>query len=178
MKLYVARHGQTNYNELGLCNSDPTVDVHLTEVGTDQATSLAEQLKNISFDHIFVSELKRTKQTAEIVNRYHNAPMSVDSRLNDIRFGFEGRHYREYHEALDKAENKWTTRFNGGESIQDLRNRTQKFLDDLITDNFQSVLVITSGGVMQAIYGIIKGLEIEETWSYQPEKGSFLEFEV
>ncbi len=37
MNLYLARHGRTNYNDLGLCNADPTVDVHLTALGIEQA---------------------------------------------------------------------------------------------------------------------------------------------
>ena len=71
MKLYIARHGQTNYNEQGLCNSDPAVDVYITENGVKQAENLAEKLKNVQIGQMFVSELKRTKQTAEIVNKHH-----------------------------------------------------------------------------------------------------------
>lgn len=176
MKLYVVRHGQTNYNELGLCNSDPRVDVHLTKVGIDQAHKLAENLKVASIDQVFVSELKRTKQTAQIINEFHDAPIVADARLNDIKFGFEGRHYSEYQSALDQAENKWTTRFNSGESIEDLRERTQSFLDDLKTRGYHTVLIVTSGGVMQAIYGIIGNHSIEEAWNYRPDKGSCAEF--
>lgn len=178
MKLYVVRHGQTNYNELGLCNSDPKVNVHLTKVGIDQAKKLADRLKEVKIDQVFVSELKRTKQTAQIINKLHNAPVTVDVRLNDIQFGFEGRHYGEYHSALEKADDKWTARFNGGESIKDLRERTQRFLDDLKAEDYHTVLIVTSGGVMQAIYGIIGNYSIEEAWSYRPDKGSLAEFDL
>ncbi len=33
VKIYLARHAQTNYNVLDLANSDPSVDVHLTSKG-------------------------------------------------------------------------------------------------------------------------------------------------
>lgn len=178
MKIYVARHGQTNYNELGLCNSDSKVDVHLTKTGVEQAETLAEKLKGVSIEQIFVSELKRTKQTAQIVNELHNAPTAVDSRLNDIKNGFEAIHYSEYHSALDRAENMWTARFNGGESIKDLRERTQSFLDDLKTKDYHTVLIVTSGGVMQAMYGIIGNHSIEEAWNYRPDKGSCAVFDL
>lgn len=178
MKLYVARHGQTNYNELGLCNSDPRVDVHLTKTGIKQAKKLTEELKSVEIEHVFVSELKRTKQTAEIVNEFHGAPFTIDARLNDIRFGYEGKHYSEYQSALEGADDKWTARFNGGESIKDLRERAQSFLDDLKKKNYNSVLIVTSGGVMQAIYGILNNLSFEETWEFRPDKGSCSEFEL
>src|SRR6185369_14402091 len=42
MKVYIARHGQTNYNEARRCNADPSVDVFLTETGIRQAKELAE----------------------------------------------------------------------------------------------------------------------------------------
>ena len=180
MKLYVARHGRTNYNELGLCNSDPKIDVHLNEAGIVQANKLADLLKKSDIEQIYVSELRRTEQTASIVNQFHNALITVDARLNDIRFGsvFEGRHYSEYQAALEKTDNKFTARIDDGESIVDVRLRTQKFLDELKTKDYKSVLVVTSGGVMQAIYAIIGDHSVEEAWNFRPVNGSYVEFEI
>ena len=79
MKVVVVRHGQTNYNVVGLYNVDPTVDVFLTKVGIGEAKQLAEQFKNEPFDAIFVSELPRTRQTAEYINQFHNLPILVDA---------------------------------------------------------------------------------------------------
>jgi histidine phosphatase superfamily protein (branch 1) len=88
MKIYLARHGKTNYNDLDLCNSDPSVDVHITSEGTKQAQALANKLKTVSLDRIFVSELRRTKQTAEIVNQFHGIEIDVEPLLNDHRSGY------------------------------------------------------------------------------------------
>ena len=128
MNLYVARHGQTNYNDLGLCNSNPRTDVHLTKVGAEQAENLAFKLKDMGIDQIFVSELKRTKQTADIVNQFHDVPIKVDARLNDNRSGYEDKHFSEYYAALDSSDDKWTVRFNGGESLEDVKNEYIAFL--------------------------------------------------
>ncbi len=68
------RHGKTNYNILRLCNDDPKREVHLTEKGSTQAEDAANKLKNVPIVRIIVSELPRTRQTAEIVNQYHPAP--------------------------------------------------------------------------------------------------------
>lgn len=43
MKIYVIRHGKTNYNRLGLYNSDPAVDVHLTAQGIKTAKMFAQK---------------------------------------------------------------------------------------------------------------------------------------
>ncbi len=90
MKLIVTRHGETNYNAASLYNHDPSVDVHLTENGIRQAEQLAEDLRDTPIDLVITSRLKRTKQTAEIINRFHQAPVVEDGRLDDTYNGFEG----------------------------------------------------------------------------------------
>ncbi len=67
MKLFVVRHGQTNYNLQHLCNDDPTIDVHLTKEGKKQAEIIANKLKYIQFDTIFISEIPRTRETANLI---------------------------------------------------------------------------------------------------------------
>lgn len=176
MKLYVARHGQTNYNDLGLCNSDPTTDVHLTEVGTKQAENLANKLKDVKIDQIFVSELKRTKQTADIVNQFHDVPVNIDARLNDNRSGYEDKHFSEYYAALDSSNNKWSVRLNDGESLEDVKERVRSFLDELKAKSYSSVLVVTSMVIVQAIYGILGNRSNQEAWDFEVDKASCTEF--
>ncbi len=178
MKIYLARHGQSNYNVLGLCNADPAKNVHLTEKGLQQARVLAEKLKNISIEHIFVSELRRTKQTADIINKFHNLPIQVDSRLNDNRSGYEGRPASNYYSALERAGNKWIVSFNDGESLIDVKNRVKSFIDELRVQEYQSVLVITSKVIVQFFCGLLKGLTDEQAWDFQVEKGSCTELEL
>ena len=178
MKLYVARHGQTNYNDLGLCNSDPKTDVHLTEVGKKQAEKLTDKLKDVDIDQIYVSELKRTKQTADIVNQFHDSPVQVDARLNDNRSGYEDKHFSQYYAALDSSSDKWSVRFNDGESLEDVEKRVRSFLDELKTKGYNSVLVVTSMVIVQAIYGILGNHSNQEAWDFEVDKASCTEFEL
>lgn len=178
MKIYLARHGRTNYNDLGLCNADPSIDVHLTDTGKSQAKALAEKLKSVDLDRIYVSELKRTLQTAEIVNQYHGVDILTDKRLNDGRSGFEGKHFSEYDAALDSSTDKWTVRFNDGESIQDIRDRAEKFLKDMESTGLDSVLIVTSAWIIQALLAILQNLTFEESWELDIQQGDFIELEV
>lgn len=91
MKVYVARHAETNYNVLGLCNDDPSVDVHLTKKGIKQGKELAAKLKDVSFDLIITSQFPRTQHTAALVNEGHEAPTTSDTRIGDVQTGFEGK---------------------------------------------------------------------------------------
>ncbi len=117
MQLYLMRHGQTNYNLLELCNGDPQVDVHLTELGIQQAQHAAESLRNVELDNILISELPRTRQTAEIINQYYQVPIEVLPTLNDIRTGCEDRPVAEYFAYI--GTDRINIRPPGGESVRD-----------------------------------------------------------
>jgi probable phosphoglycerate mutase len=178
MKIYLARHGRTNYNDLEICNADPSVDVHLTDVGIEQAQGLANTLKDIPFDRIFVSELKRTLQTAEIINNFHNADIEVDPRLNDIYSQFEGRPFKEYMQALDAATNRWTASFNDGESIEDIKVRAADFITNLRVKGYGSVLVVTSEWIIRAMLTRMQHITNEEAWKLGIQQGGYIELEI
>lgn len=159
MKIIVIRHGQTNYNVAGLHNSDPSVDVHLTKTGIDEAKQIAEQLKNESFDAIFISELPRTKQTASYINKYHKLPVQVDKRLNDIDNGFEGKKVEEYHAKRDASPDIYTFRHKNAESSEDVYKRTESFINDLKELNYTNVLIVTSKHNFRHFRNIIDQLD-------------------
>jgi alpha-ribazole phosphatase len=85
MKLYCLRHGETNYNRLGLCNDDPARDVHLTPEGTRQAQAAALRLRAAPLERIIItSELPRTWQTADIINRDHRVPLKSSHQAHPL----------------------------------------------------------------------------------------------
>ena len=140
MNLYVMRHGYTNFNELELCNDDLQVDVHLNATGKLQAQAAAEELQDITIDRIIVSPLPRTRQTADIVNQYHHAPIDVHPDIIDIRSGFEGRPVDEYFAAI--ANDPLNARFNGGESQIDHKQRVLGFIRWLEQQPEDNILVV------------------------------------
>ncbi len=178
MKVYFARHGRTNYNDLGLCNADPGVDVHLTSLGLQQAQALANKLKEVQLDHIFVSELKRTQQTAAVVNQFHHASVEMAPLLNDHRSGYEGKSAKLLMDAMDAAEDRWAVRFNDGESVDDMKNRVATFLEELKAKRYDSVLVVTSGWIVHAAVAIIQNISNEEAWKLDALQGSYLEMDI
>lgn len=178
MKIYLTRHATTNYNELGLCNDDSTVDVHLSKSGRLQANDLAEKLKEIYLDIIYVSELRRTQQTAVAINKYHNCKILVDARLNDNRTGFEGQSVRKFYDALQSSENRWTARFGDGESLEDTIERVRSFINELKIKDYNVGLIITSQSVVHAFYAITNNLSYEEAWKLSVENGSCLELDI
>jgi probable phosphoglycerate mutase len=177
-KVIVARHAETNYNKLGLVNYDSNVNVYLTENGVKQAEELAKELKDKSIDIIIVSNLNRTRQTADIINQYHNVAIISDSRINDIRNGFEGKPVDEYHRERDSASDRLNVSFNGGESIMDCNKRTNDFLTDLKKRSENNILIVSSNNNMKQIQIIINNLPLEEILNMHIKNASFFEFNL
>jgi len=61
MKLYVVRHGQTDWNINGKIQGQK--DIELNDTGILQARSLKEEFNKLDVDLIMCSPLKRAKRT-------------------------------------------------------------------------------------------------------------------
>lgn len=155
MNLYVMRHGRTNYNEFGLCNDDPNTDVHLNDVGQQQAQAAAEQLRDVPLDRIIVSPLPRTRQTAEFVNQYHHAPIEVHPDIIDIRSGFDGRAVDDYFAAI--AHDPLNARVNGGESQLDHKQRVMGFIRWLQCQEQENILVVAHEETLRVFVAYFEG---------------------
>lgn len=78
MEIYVVRHGRVPSNDKKIVGG--RTNEELTEVGIKQAEYVKDKLKDISFDAIFSSNVKRAVQTAEIINIY-GLDICLDERL-------------------------------------------------------------------------------------------------
>ena len=89
MKLYVARHGETEWNRLNkVCGR---TDSPLTDKGLQQAQLLAERLDSCSIDVIIASPLSRAQETARAVAERKHLPVLTDERLIEQDYGvYEG----------------------------------------------------------------------------------------
>lgn len=157
MPVWFMRHGETNYNRLGLCNDDPERNVHLTDVGIRQAEMVAEQLHNHPLIHIYVSELPRTHETADIINRHHHVTIEIEPSLNDIRSGFEGKAVADYQAAI--AHDPLHARANNGESLLDYKKRVNRFLDELEKRCMDNVLIIAHEETLRIVAARFRGLQ-------------------
>lgn len=154
MKLIATRHAETNYNVDDLVNYDPTVDVHLTEKGIQQATDLAEQLKDLNFDTIYISRLGRTRQTTEFINKYHELPLTVNELLDDVRNGFESQPCSTAKGWRDSQPDPITARYQDKyESVADVTKRVQEFLNYIRQNHKkdETILAVTSSHIIKQL---------------------------
>ena len=176
MNIHIIRHGQTNYNILGLCNDDPARDVYLTVDGISQAERAAHNLKDLSIDLIFVSQLPRTRQTARLINAYHGVRIIECEELNDIRTGFDGKPVDEYFASVGHD------RFNivpkGGESLSQFKHRTNAFIDVLLMEDYGDILIVAHEETMRVFAARFNHLSDQEMDALSFGNCEFLSFRV
>jgi broad specificity phosphatase PhoE len=88
--LYLARHGETEWNRIGRWQG--ATDIPLSEVGRAQARWLADRLRDRGIARVHASQLSRAFETAQIVAGLLGAAgPTVDPRLRERGYGaFEG----------------------------------------------------------------------------------------
>lgn len=158
MNLYIVRHGQTDWNVQDLVQG--STDIELNSTGIKEANQVAEQLKNIKFSAIYTSPLKRTIDTANIINKHHNLNIIIDKRIIERYFGnFEGT------TGLKNKFDYWNYELdlntNNVESISALFERIKNFLLEIYKiykDTDSNILLVTHGGTSIAISAIIKNI--------------------
>lgn len=166
------RHGESEYNVQGLCNSDHRVAVALTAHGRSQVAQAADEFAPGTIDLLYASQLPRALETAAIINRRQQAEILIDPRLNDRRTGFEGRRVADYLAARDADPGNFCA--EGGESFTTLKARVIDFLDDLRAKPVGRVLVVSHHEVLQIVRGHTLGWSDKEIrqWWIEPA-GSF-----
>lgn len=95
--LYVVRHGQSEANVKDLYG----LDTPLTQLGKEQASLTAQNLKNVHFDAVFSSDFLRAKETAEIIAKEHKLVITTKKALREKYMGeIEGRVAKEVKKEL------------------------------------------------------------------------------
>jgi broad specificity phosphatase PhoE len=86
VSLYLIRHGENKAN-LTKEFSYKKVDYQLTEKGKLQAEQTAEYIRNIGFDCIYCSPLKRAIETASIIKEKINIPIYIMEQFREVNVG-------------------------------------------------------------------------------------------
>ena len=133
------------------------MDGELNELGREQAEILAEKLKDVEFDVIVSSQLRRTLKTAEIINKYHGMPIDINDGLIERSGGTKLVAMNVWHDLFDFDKN---VQPEGGESVRDFFERVYLAIDE-IREKYgdKNVLVVSSGGVNQAFHAYFNKLE-------------------
>lgn len=159
MKIYIMRHGETVWNRLGTIQGRSKN--RLSKEGKIQVEKQAENFKDVHLDFIISSPLVRTIQTANIMNKFHNAKIIKDERINEVDQGiYTGRNKSTMTDA-DWSNYKTRSKKFGMESFDDIISRTIDFVEDLKSNyKDKSILIITHRSSAKAIFYTLTGKKV------------------
>ena len=129
MTLYIARHGQTDWNLRGRWQSRS--DVPLNDTGRGQAENLRQELvrRQVNFTAALSSPLDRALETARILLAGSDIQAQVELALAELDLGhYEGRYESAVKVSVGAGSERWRDSMMqvpapGGESIDDVAAR-------------------------------------------------------
>jgi len=174
-RLILIRHGQTEWNRLRRYQGQS--DIELNETGIEQAQKAAARLAKEKIDSVYCSDLKRARQTAEIITSKHNIPREIheSSLLREMNFGdYEGLTFEEMDpkfQLIFSADPAWRSsgpnvRAPNGESIADLATRVKQFIREMLSKHApdETIIIAAHGGPLQVLICQLLEIGLDHWW--------------
>lgn len=166
--IYLIRHGETDLNKRGVVQGRG-MDTDLNEHGQKQAEAFYNSYKDVPFDKIYTSTLKRTHQT---VRRFieKGIPWTQYAGLDEMAWGiYEGKDStEEMRNAFTRIMEGWTKgelhlKFEKGESPLEVKERQLEILEKLIAENeAKNILICMHGRAMRLFLCLLTNRPISE----------------
>jgi broad specificity phosphatase PhoE len=150
-ELYFIRHGETDFNAKGMVQGRG-IDSDLNTVGRAQAEAFYQKYKDLPFDKLYTSTLKRTHQT---VKGFIDAglPWEQLSGLDELAWGeLEGKPATEDSMgAFRTLTQKWqagdyNAKVSGGESPAEVEVRLKEAMEIIISHTDEHLVLICMHG--------------------------------
>jgi 2,3-bisphosphoglycerate-dependent phosphoglycerate mutase len=165
-QVYFIRHGESTSNERNIFAG--VLDVELTAFGKLQARRAGLDLKNknVKFDAVYVSHMRRARQTCEIALDISQAlkspdiPVNIDHRISEKSFGiFAGRNLNLLrlalgYEGFEEMLHSHNEAPPAGEKIAQVYDRAARFYEERVVPHLQrgeNVLVVCHQYVLEPL---------------------------
>lgn len=145
------------------------MDIPLNDRGRKEAELAGRALSDVRLDAVYASDLSRARDTAEAIVKQQKSPckLILDRRLREIHCGrlqgltmAEARErFPEFYAAL--KEDPMGARRPGGESYEDLFQRSCRALED-VYNNYPrgNVAIVSHGGVIRCMLAYAAGEKV------------------
>ncbi|NMF07780.1 histidine phosphatase family protein [Clostridium beijerinckii] len=183
MKLFLIRHGQTDWNLKGKIQG--SCDIELNDIGIKQAEELSNKIleEGYKFSKIYSSLQRRAAKTAEILSHATNIDYILIKGLEEMNLGkWEGLSWTEVKEKYPIEYGKWYinrkyTKTPMGESYQDLLERVLPVMHKIINENSEDVLIVTHSAVIMSIQCYLTNTPFEEMVKFRRGNTSITEID-
>lgn len=163
LRLFILRHGQTDFNRQDIIQGGG-IDSDLNDTGREQSQLFYQRYRDTPFVAGYVSGLKRTRQTLAPWAEVGLRPLSL-LELNELSWGvLEGKHRDEQtNEVIAHTLRTWGSghtnyAVRGGESPEQVWDRVAPRLDYIINRHREgNVLICTHGRTLRVMLSQMLG---------------------
>ncbi|MEM7184441.1 MAG: histidine phosphatase family protein [Spirochaetota bacterium] len=181
--IYIIRHAQTDYNNKNIVQGSG-VDSDINEKGRRQAKHFFLKYKNLGFDKVYVSSLKRSMQSVEHF-LYSGIPYESLDLLNELNWGiYENKIITpEILVEIEKLKKQWKCGNLSmaplyGESPEQVVCRLQKALNYILSKTDEAkVLICTHKRVFRILLCMITNLPLSKMNSFKIQNFSLYSFQ-
>ncbi|MEW9122153.1 MAG: alpha-ribazole phosphatase [Thermotaleaceae bacterium] len=183
MEIILVRHGETELNhQKKYCGwKDPS----LTETGICQAEIVRDKLKAENLQAIYCSDLKRTFETAQIINEYHQLGIVPMKGLREMNFGLlDGLSYAEIQKKYPTEAQLWEKDWIDfvlpqGESFRSMYERVNETVREIYKESKKDkILFVSHSGCIRAILAHWIGGTMKDYWKYKIEHCGITRIEI
>jgi phosphoserine phosphatase len=164
-KLYLVRHGETEWNASNKIQGN--MDTELNETGIMQAEFVASKLAEENIEVLYTSSLKRAKTTAQIISEQIKVEVKELHEFREICLGpWEGLTIKEINERYSEhykiyRENPADFNMPGAETFLQVSERFCNAINNIVIQNIDKKIVIVShGAAIKAAIISILGIDI------------------
>jgi len=186
--LVLVRHGQSEWNALGLWTGQE--DVELTDQGKAEARKAAEHLKDITLHKAHTSSLTRAKQTLEEIKGAleHTELETVnDSALDERHYGdYQAKNKWEIKdqigdEAFTKLRRTWDYPVPNGETLKDVHSRVLPYFEEHILEDLKdgkNIIVAAHGNSLRALMKHLDEIDDDKVHELEIGTGEVVVYEI
>ncbi len=185
--LTLVRHGESTWNAHGVWTG--WKNPPLSEKGIEEARQAGEQLKGISIDIAFVSDLLRASQTLDKI-------LAVTGQKPEIiqAEALRERNYGDYteknkwevekqlgEEEFNKLRRGWNDPVPNGETLKDVYNRAVPYYENEILPKIKAgknVLISSHGNTLRALVKYLDGLSDSDVESLEIATGEVIIYRI
>jgi len=188
-KLVLIRHQESEWNKLGKWTG--FMDIGLSPEGLKKAKEIGEKIKDFHFDYIFISALKRTRETLDQIldESSVNKDIEIESskEINERDYGdYTGKNKWEIekelgHDEFVKLRRGWDISIPNGESLKMVYERSVPFFMDRvlpILNEEKNVLIVAHGNSLRSIIKYIENISDKDISSLEMDFGDVLFYDL